>query len=44
MFCNVMHVYVCKIGEERFGVCWWSFSCVDQPNPVVVSTLRTLSG
>ena len=24
--CNVEYVYVCKICEEKFGGCWWSFS------------------
>ena len=34
LFYNVVYVYVCKIGEERFGGCWWSFSWLGQSNPV----------
>ena len=26
LFYNVVYVYVCKIGEEKFGGCWRSFS------------------
>ena len=22
---NIMYAYVCKICEEKFGGCWWSF-------------------
>ena len=32
-FCNV--VYVCKICEEKFGNCWWSFSWLGQSILVV---------
>ena len=34
LFHNVVYVYVCKIGEEKFGGCWWSFSWLGQSNPV----------
>ena len=34
LFYNVVYVYVCKIGEEKFGGCWWSFSWLGQSNPV----------
>ena len=33
--CNIMYVYVCKICEEEFGGCWWSFSWLNQSNPFV---------
>ena len=25
LFYNIVYVYVCKISEEKFGGCWWSF-------------------
>ena len=34
LFYNVVYVYICKIGEEKFGGCWWSFSWLGQSNPV----------
>ena len=34
-FYNIVYVYVCKIGEEKFGDCWLSFSLLCQSNPVV---------
>ena len=34
LFYNVVYVYVCKIGEEKFGGCWWPFSWLGQSNPV----------
>ena len=35
LFYNVVYVYVCKIGEEKFGAWWWSFSWLGISNPVV---------
>ena len=35
LFYNVVYVYVCKIGEEKFGRWWMSFSWLGQSNPVV---------
>ena len=35
LFYNVVYVYVCKIGEEKFGGWWRSFSWLGQSNPVV---------
>ena len=35
LFYNIVYVYVCKIDEEKFGGCWWSFSWLGQSNPVV---------
>ena len=35
LFYDTVHVYVCKIGEEKVGGCWWSFSWLGQSNPVV---------
>ena len=32
---NVVYVYVCKIGEEKFGGWWRSFPWLGQSNPVV---------
>ena len=34
LFYIVVYVYVCQIGEEKFGGCWWSFSWLGQSNPV----------
>ena len=34
LFYSVVYVYVCKIGEEKFGGCWWSFLWLGQSNPV----------
>ena len=34
LFYNVVYVCVCKIGEEKFGGCWWSFSWIGQSHPV----------
>ena len=34
-FYNVVCVYLYKIGEEKFGGWWWSFSWLGQSNPVV---------
>ena len=30
IFYNIMYAYVCKICEEKFGGCWWSFSWLGQ--------------
>ena len=30
---NVVYVYVCKIGEKKFGGCWWSFFMVSSIQP-----------
>ena len=35
LFYNVVYVYLCKIGEEKFGGWWRSFSWLVQSNPVV---------
>ena len=35
LFYNAMYVYVCKIGKEKFGGWWKSFSWLGQSNPVV---------
>ena len=35
LFYNVENVYVCKIGEKKFGWWWRSFSWLGQSNPVV---------
>ena len=35
LFYNVVYVYVCKIGEEKFGGWWRLFSRLAQSNPVV---------
>ena len=34
LFYNVLYVYACKIGVEKFGGCWWLFSWLGQSNPV----------
>ena len=37
LFYNVVYVYVCKIGEEKLGGSWWSFSWLRQSNPLPVT-------
>ena len=38
LFYNVVYLYVCKIGEEKFGGWWRSFSWLGQSNRVVGSS------
>ena len=35
-FYNILYAYVCKIYEEKFGGCWWSFSWLGQSVSVTV--------
>ena len=35
LFYNVVYVYVCKIGEEKFGGWWRSLSWLGQSNTVI---------
>ena len=39
IFYNVVYVYGCKIGEEKFGGWWWSFSWLGH---LTLKELRTL--
>ena len=42
LFYNIVYVYVCKICEEKFVGCWWSFSWLGQKDnmPIKSTSLR----
>ena len=39
LLCHIVYVYVCKICEEIFGGCWWSFSWLCQKLKIIYAVL-----